>query len=309
MSIWILKAAAQKTLSVLPARHDVNYFFQKYLTKGVTLTDNLIEDKLTHTKTHIHYFLRYSNNSIPNKILELGTGWFPVIPICFFLNGANEILTVDLHSLLKKQNVKRAIEKILQYYETGKLSKFINIDGTERIDILKDCLSKVDSLTLDESFNMLKIKTIVDDARELNVPSNSIDLITSNNTFEHISPNILIGIIEEFKRVARHGCVMSHFIDMTDHFEHFDKSISIYNFLKYSDRKWAFIDNSIQPQNRQRITFYRKVYKQLGIEIKEEINQPGDIEKIKKIKLHQKFRDIPVGELAVYHSLLVSVMK
>ena len=46
----------------------------------------------------------------------------------------------------------------------------------------------------------------------------------------------------------------SHFIDMSDHFAHMDSSISIYHFLRYSEAQWKRIDNSIQPQNRWRLS-------------------------------------------------------
>ncbi len=66
----------------------------------------------------------------------------------------------------------------------------------------------------------------------LNIKSDSVDFICSNNTFEHIPADILSAILREFKRVIKPGGLMSHFIDMSDHFAHFDSRITIYNFLE-----------------------------------------------------------------------------
>ena len=55
-NIWILKALIQKTISFLPYNHSVNFLFQKYVTKGVRLTDELFEDKLIHCSNHLKDF-------------------------------------------------------------------------------------------------------------------------------------------------------------------------------------------------------------------------------------------------------------
>ncbi|MCC6383697.1 MAG: class I SAM-dependent methyltransferase [Bacteroidia bacterium] len=85
----------------------------------------------------------------------------------------------------------------------------------------------------------MNIIYLIGDAGKHPLRNNSIDLLGSNNTFEHIYPDIRIPILIEFKQVGkRKGGVMSHFIDMSDHLVHSDKSINIYNFLQFSDRPW-----------------------------------------------------------------------
>jgi len=61
----------------------------------------------------------------------------------------------------------------------------------------------IDKLSLDEVLQMLKVTYLIEDARKLSLPDNSIDLVNSNNTFEHIYPKILIPILKEFKRVVK----------------------------------------------------------------------------------------------------------
>ncbi|MBK7337072.1 MAG: class I SAM-dependent methyltransferase [Saprospirales bacterium] len=114
---------------------------------------------------------------------------------------------------------------------------------------------------LRDMLEALHIRYLVTDARKLPLNPESLDLIVSNNTFEHIYPNILAEILAEFKRLLRPGGMMSHFIDMSDHFAHLDTGITIYNFLRFSEKNWGWIDNSIQPQNRWRISHYRHLYK------------------------------------------------
>ena len=123
-----------------------------------------------------------------------------------------------------------------------------------------------------------------------------------------IPKEILIGILKEFKRVIKEGGVMSHFIGMSDHFAHFDKSINIYNFLKFSDRVWSIIDNSIQPQNRFRFKDYMNIYKQLGLPVTDKEYTEGDIEELMKISLDNKYESYNAQELAISHVYLISKM-
>ncbi len=99
---------------------------------------------------------------------------------------------------------------------------------------------------------------------------------------------------------------MSHFIDMSDHFAHMDNKITIYNFLRFTNKEWKWIDNSIQPMNRLRINNYRDIYKQLGIPISQEINYDGKEEDLEKIRLAEPFNSYSKSDLLVSHSYFIS---
>jgi hypothetical protein len=101
---------------------------------------------------------------------------------------------------------------------------------------------------------------------------------------------------------------MSHFIDMSDHFAHFDSKINIYNFLKFSDQEWKWINNSIQPQNRLRIDDYRKIYQSLNIPISAESYREGRMEELKTIKLNKKLVNRDLRTIAISHCHLISKM-
>jgi len=303
MSIWILKAAIQKVISFLPASQRINYFFQKHITKGIRLTDDLFDDKLTHCRNHLLAFEKYRSGS-SFIALELGTGWHPVVPMGLFLCGAEKIYTADIASLLKRKNILQTAEKFSDWNRKGKLKQYLPAVLPARMNVLAEIANSKDEIILSK----LNIHTVVGDARHLLLEKNSIDLIVSNNTLEHIYPEILSGILKEFKRVGKTQAVMSHFIDMSDHFAHLDKSITIYNFLKFSDFQWKLIDNSIQPQNRLRIYDYRELYKQQNIPILEEITRSCDMNEYNKIKVHEKYSKRHAEENAVSHASITSVL-
>lgn len=307
MRIWIAKAFIQKFISFFPFKHRVNYLFQKYVTKGVILTDDLMDDKLSHCKNHLSCFSKYSKKTNGLVTLEIGTGWYPIVPIGFYLSGADEIYTIDLTSLLKTSAIHETVEKFQEYDRSGKLASFIPGLKSERLEKLNSLL-KLNSAP-EKILETINIKSITGDARKIAMPDAKFDLINSNNTFEHIYPEILQDILIEFNRVLKPGGIMSHQIDMSDHFAHLDKSITIYNFLKYTDAEWNLIDNSVQPQNRLRLSDYQKLFTKAGFQILEEISRPGSIEDLKGIKLAQKYRSYTESGLATSHSLIIASKK
>ncbi len=304
MKVWIAKAVIQKSISFLPYKHRINYLFQKYVTKGVLLNDALMDDKLTHCGNHLNYYFKYGHKPENFTSLEIGTGWYPIVPIGFFLAGADTIYTIDISSLLKTTAIHQTIQKFLDYYASGKLQTYLPVIKEDRLEVLKAALQMHGDPQL--VLEKMHIKTTVGDARKMPFTDGSIDLINSNNTFEHIPEDILVNILIEFKRVLKPDGVMSHQIDMSDHFAHLDKSITIYNFLHYTDAQWNRIDNSIQPQNRLRIADFRKLHQQAGFKVLEEINRPGSITDLKRVKLADKYTSYSDADVAVSHTLMVS---
>jgi hypothetical protein len=200
--------------------------------------------------------------------------------------------------------IKITLNKFIECNELGKLKDYIKIIS-ERFQIIETILDNFEDYSLDQILKSLKLKYLIEDARNLTLKSNSIN---SNNTFDYIYPDILIPILKDFKRVIRKDGVMSHFIDMSDHFAHFDKSINIYNFLKFSDTKWKWIDNSIQPQSRIRIYDYKNIYSDLKIPISRESYRKGNIKELESISLAKNYLENPLEEIAKSHCHFISNM-
>jgi len=305
MKKWILKAVIQKTISFLPYKHRLNLLFQTYVTKGVQLSEAYFEDKLIHFKQHNEFRNKYLNGQSDWTALEIGTGWYPVVPICCFLAGAKSITSVDLSRLTNKEKLKTTLRAFVEGKKKGQLASYFPI-LPQRWAILEKLYADYERHSFEEACKLLQFNYLVTDARQLPLADDSVQFILSNNTFEHIYEDILKDILREFKRVLAPGGLMSHFIDMSDHFAHLDQTINIYNFLQYSPEQWARIDNSIQPQNRLRITHFREMYAELGIAISEEVNRPGDVGVVKGMKIPDWLDGVSVEEIAVSHCYLAS---
>lgn len=113
---WILKATVQKAISFLPYSNRINYFFQKYVTKGVELSDTYFNYKFEHLVDHLEFYKQATGNKdLSGKTcLELGTGWYPIIPIGFFLNGAKKTYSLDISPLVTPSTFLVCLDEIIK---------------------------------------------------------------------------------------------------------------------------------------------------------------------------------------------------
>ncbi len=311
MKKWVLKACFQKTISFLPFKHQLNFFCQKYITKGVFLSDEYFEDRLIHAASHLGGYKKLSSKTIPGKTLELGTGWYPVVPFMLFLCGSDEIHSIDIASLTNKERLVTTINKFyknLSDPEKNKLfSSFTILPG--RLRQFNELAQNASTYTEEQILKKLNLHFSITDASQTNFNSDYFDLVHSNNTFEHVYPEVLKNILREFFRITKkENGVMSHFIDMSDHFAHFDKSITIYNFLQFSESQWKWIDNSIQPMNRLRLPDYVKMYQELNIPVSYTECRPGNLRELSTITLDKKFEKFSREEIALSHSYIFSAI-
>lgn len=307
MKKWILKAVVQKTISFLPYKHRINFLFQKYITKGVQLSDAYFLDKLIHFKHHQGFAQKYMDQVAGKKVFELGTGWYPVVPVAFFLNSAAAVKTVDIAGLLSRQGLLQTIEKFIAYHQAGHLSEVLVYD-VGQIEMLQALLEQAPNLELHALLKQLNIDYTVGDAAEIDTAPATFDLLISNNTFEHVYPKDLKRLLSKFKQLLKPDGLMVHFVDMSDHFAHLDQTITIYNFLQFSEEQWQRIDNNIQPQNRWRINQYRNLYQELGIPITEEAVRPGDQKALSSVVLDPFFDQMLKADVLISHAYLVSKM-
>lgn len=302
---WIAKAVVQKTISFFPNPEQANLLFQRYVTKGVELSEEHFTFKITHARDHINY-LRAVNQRSDNEILELGTGWYPIVPMAFYLTDCGQVTSVDIQDWLKKEGQITTIQKMLEWEKTGKLRAYLPGFKEERWQKLLDILSDDSNHSRESINNIIGLTPLLKDARQLPYSDEHFDFICSNNTFEHVHTDVLKGILAEFKRLVKTGGLMSHFIDLSDHFAHFDHSINIYNFLRFSRKQWKMIDNNIQPQNRLRWKDYEAMYRTLNIPISEIEVRKGDLKLLSEIPINAEYEAYTPEELAVSHGYIVS---
>src|SRR5436305_3897648 len=81
MPSWYLKTAVQRVISWLPRSRAWNRLFQAYATRSIALSPVHFETKVKECHGHWQAFASHYPKTSDLAAFELGTGWFPIIPI------------------------------------------------------------------------------------------------------------------------------------------------------------------------------------------------------------------------------------
>lgn len=123
---------------------------------------------------------------------------------------------------------------------------------------------------------------------------------------EYIPATILADIFAHFLRLATPQAVMSHYVDLCDQYAAFDRSITPFNFLRFSSREWSWINNKIIPLTRLRIPEYRRTVAESGWRMADENNTLGQADDLNRVPLADEFKHYSREDLLVLRSWLIA---
>jgi methyltransferase family protein len=305
MPSWIAKAAVQGVLSLVPGGRASNRLLQDFRRTAGT---DFFEEKLELCRHHLsHRFeLGGAAPGTPFSALELGSGRVPLVPLGLALCGAVRVTSLDLVDMVHPELTRRALRYLLDEADAGRLARRLPWIQPERVEALRRSLARADSKPLRECLAGMGIELRIQDVCRLPVPEPAYDLIVSNNTLEHIARDALDGIFSAFRRLAAPGATMSHFIDLVDHYAHFDRKLTPYNFLRFRPGVWRLLNNPLQYQNRLRVSDYRGAHARAGFRIVREENDASAAAQLDGLQVAPEFRHYSLQDLAVTTSWMAS---
>lgn len=232
---------------------------------------------------------------------EVGTGHLPIIPVCLSLMGAEKVITFDLHCGLDFGLMKGLLGRMTNCRKSL-VDRFLEFSSREVLDKGFELLQKYKD-TPHEYLAHAGIEYCAPaDAAHTGLPDASIDCHFSVTVFEHIPPDILLEIMREAKRLLKESGVSIHLIDLTDHFWHFDKSISWFNFYRYSEREWNHIaGNDLSYVNRMRSPDFNRLFLEAGFKILRQETPMGSTRIPADFPLDDHFTHYALSDLSVTH--------
>lgn len=214
-------------------------------------------------------------------ILEVGSGWFPIIPILLARDGAKKIFMSDLNIHMDSITFAETVVFLKNYFPNDAYMQAIT------------------------NFSSLPIEYLAPFSTS-DVSDKSLDIIMSNNVLEHIPRSNIYNLFSSLRPKVSNCGAMVHLVDHSDHFEHFDKSISRIEFLTWNEEKHALINYLIQDgENRMRHQEYYEIFRDSGFEI---INEECDVdektlEAVKTLDLVYPYSKMLPEQLAVLTSI------
>ena len=204
------------------------------------------EDSLRDTLgclERIRAAVQSTGRSLSGRILEIGSGWFPTIPILLALDGSRVVMT-----------------DVAQ-----------NLDATTfaaTLRFLRSTFPQDPRLSAITWFTDLPI-TYEAPFRASQVEDASLDFVISVDVLEHVPTEEMVPLLTSLRPKLKPGGLMVHLFDNSDHFEHHDKSRTKISFLTWSEREYAAITKLRKnvTENRLRHHEYEAIFNQAGFRV------------------------------------------
>jgi len=297
---WQYKALLQRLFSIVPRGEQLNYLFQRYVTRSQPVGEREFSRNIANAKQHLEHLRHYTTRPILGATLyEFGAGSDLLTPLVFHACGVSHQVVVDIRALARWRLVNTTLRDL------QRLGPRFSLPIEAQSPPLMKSREQLGNF-LRSNFGIEYLAPC--DARHTGLASGSIDYITSTYTLEHIPSETIRDILGECRRLLRQGGIMSFLVDYQDHYCYFDSNISAYNFLQYSDRVWSRYNPSLHYQNRLRHRDYLELYRDAGFIVLHEQRREGeaaDHEVLGRLPLDTRFQTYPREELAVRSAWVV----
>lgn len=235
------KTLVLNILDKLPSK--LGYYFYHLIQRRVFNSIDSIITANTRSMKKVEDILTKCDISLKNqKVVEIGSGWLPIMPFLFKKHlNVTKIITYDINKHYNNKNILSTKE----FFKDVKF-KFRNSSDLNLPDFI-DYFPKT---------NIINAKI-----------ENDIRLIFSRFVLEHVKPIDIQKMHEKFYTELDKNVKILHLISPSDHRAYSDKTLSYYDFLKYSPIEWDKIQTKFDYHNRLRLPHYIKIFKDIGFKI------------------------------------------
>ncbi len=282
---WRLKDAVQRVFSALPGGHHLNYLFQRSLG-GLPLPTDQLAVELSKGLGHRRSLETLGLESA--RTFEFGAGYDLHLPLIQAGLGVHEQTVVDIRRVARGSLV---------------------VDMARRLHGLEDVppdwsIAPVASdASMSDVLDANRITYLAPaDARASGLAAGSIDAVITTSTLEHIPREDLVQILAECHRIVRDGGGMSMLIDYSDHWSHFDRSITAYNFLQFSEEDWKRRNPALNYQNRMRHSEFMALFESSGfdvVDVETTGEDAGSLRTLSTVALSPDFDGFAPEDLAI----------
>ncbi|MBC7523068.1 MAG: hypothetical protein H7239_01305 [Flavobacterium sp.] len=221
------------------------------------------------------------------EIIEIGSGWFPIIPYFFIYKcKVKKVFTYDINAHYNKK----------------------------AIGIFNGIFSKIYNETIitstNNNYNLPDQVSYFPSHNVINCELPKTPLVFSRYVLSHVKTKDIIEMHKKFKNEFAKGTYIIHFISPSDLRQHGDKSISQQDFLKYSQKEWDKITTKYDFHNRLRLPQFIEIFTSLGYEILhksyERVSEnSSNYNLFHQLQFHEDYKKYSVEELTAGNIILV----
>ena len=312
---WRTKARVQNLIAALPGPLAQFFYYRMQRSFGGLRAPTPV--KRIEAGFTLARALRPYRSLTGASVMEVGTGRSLGLPLVCWLLGAERVITVDVTVYLRPEILrsdlayckahKAWLRDLLAQHEGGSGAANTRLD-----ELLELELQVPARQLLDEVLQRCCITYLAPcDASAPDLQAGSLDVQLSRAVLEHIPPDELRRLLEGATRLLKPDGHCAHWIDLSDHFQHGDDSISRINFLRFTDAGWERLaGNRFMYMNRLRASQYLALFADSGLEV---LNVQGVVDEEGRalvesgeLPLAAKFRQLSASDLATTSQLVVA---
>jgi SAM-dependent methyltransferase len=238
------------------------------------------------------------------RIVEVGTGWMPVVPLLFSVAGAASVYTCDHLRLVTWPEWRSVVDALWHEFDTMAWMGWETSSARERLAAIRAASS------LDDALQVARIRYDAPaDATALPLGDGTADVHYSYSVVENMPVPVVHASLAEARRVLAPGGWLSMVVGCSDPCRSFDPRLSRVNYLRYPDWYWnALTTNRFSFNNRMREPEFLGAIVAAGgtvLSVASSVHRP-DIERVRGMNLPERFARFHADELAVHKSEILA---
>lgn len=289
---WQIKWAKNAAFGLLPFAGFLRRTKRRFRPYPTTISEWTLEEGL-----RLLELLREGGCALEGAtVLEVGSGWRPIIPLLFSLAGAARVVMVDTQRLMDVDTFAGTVRNLGAYIP--RIAARLRMDEAVVRATLAD-----PPRGLGELLHRFRMEYHAPcDLVSSPFQDGEFSVVTSRAVLEHVPPAALRPLFGRAFRLLQPGGWTCHAIDNSDHWSHSDKRLSRVHFLCYSDRMFRFLNwfNPLDYQNRLRHPEYAELLRSCGFEIviSRSTPEPKALADLKTLPIAPRFRVFAAEDLA-----------
>jgi hypothetical protein len=213
------------------------------------------------------------------RVVELGSGWFPVLPLLLASLGVARVDSYDINRHYSRRRIRTAARELLEHRRSCPLLSRVAAVGS-----LPGMVGYHPHTPLEQA----------------PIPAASVDLAVSACVLEHVRPQVIASIQRAAQSWMADDGRWIHWVSPSDHRAYDDRRLCLVDFLRYSEHQWEKIaGNRFAYHNRLRLPQYRQLFEQTGWQLaqQEAYVDQRTIEALQALPIHPDFAGLAAEDL------------
>lgn len=302
---WRLKSFQFKVFSALPGGTRLYNFAQDHITKSTHASTARVEQKI---KVGLDFWdwleaQHLSEQLVNGRLLDMGSGWHPTIPVLWHSFGNNDQTLADI---CPNMNARQVADTIACYREIVE-----NPHWTHRSSLKR--LPGTPATSSPDAASALRPMGIHYEAPYgdyLQKRPDHFDMVICTQVLQHIPKAVHLQIFKELFHCMKPGAFFHATVHFVGQFRSPDLRHGQYEHLVPSPATWdKWINSSLMGFNRLKGPDYRETLEQSGFRIREfRLVTPTeeDIAELRRTKVHPSFNRYSEQELATHGVFFVA---